>query len=537
MPFQFLCYQDNAIGTRVYRLLQQAYDIIHKEPALAGLRIRQALEEIGRFRLWTKHGYPLREDNEPYEIHKQAHSIYQRISSLLHIETIDPFDDDMVRRTARLQLRRMHALTLLLYPQKGVQYIPPAALQEKADEEADSDFASIQEEIDDLDDTLCGEEDFFMEMSDEEFSTTKADLTQKVSQNKSLEDWERALLLFEIDLAQVAWDIRKRQYENILPADVQKRIEKLLASGQTQALPTIYEYYRRRQESALNDFCFEKAYEESKALLDRLKTQQDNLAEINLSVMRNPLRGRVLSTFGRIVAIHAHSYEAITELDRAHQLFLEAETELVETEARTQQQLLMIQTMLEKKRIDPSLELDSKIDALLLDIDKQLTLYVEDKLPQEILRIDLRIACRLKVALIRKEKYPLLSRLSAKVAQEIDAIEEHIHHPWEQICGLIYALQPNNTPKEIKAVLQQCASISPDTAQALLGIVARAYLLEGKYRKGEKITERDKEEFISSLSPFARNWWEQYEIATRFHARCDHNKPGSPIDVFPFDLA
>ena len=101
----------------VYPLLQLAYDTIHKEPALAGLRIRQALEEIGRYRMWTKHGYPLREDNEPYHVHKQAHSIYQRISSLLHIERIDPFDDEMVRRTARLQLRRMHALTLTLYPQ------------------------------------------------------------------------------------------------------------------------------------------------------------------------------------------------------------------------------------------------------------------------------------------------------------------------------------------------------------------------------------------------------------------------------------
>ena len=124
MPFRFLQQHDNAIGHRVYPLLQQAYDVLLEEPALAGLRIRQALEEIGRYRRWTKHGYPLREDNEPYSIHRQAHSIYQRISSLLHIETIDPFDDAMVRRTARLQLRRMHAFTLDLYPKRGFRRSP-----------------------------------------------------------------------------------------------------------------------------------------------------------------------------------------------------------------------------------------------------------------------------------------------------------------------------------------------------------------------------------------------------------------------------
>ena len=534
MSFHFLEHHDNAIGMRVYPLLQKAYNIIHQEPALAGLRIRQALEEIGRYRMWTKHGYPLREDNEPYTIHKQAHSIYQRISSLLHIETIDPFDEEMVRRTARLQLRRIHALTAQLYPKKGARYIPPSN-KSKTDQTI-SDFEDIQEEIDDLDDLLCGEEAYFVRMSDEDFEQKKSDLTQEIKQNKSLENWQRNLLLFELDLVQVGWDMRKKQYEEILPKDVTRRIEELLVSGQPQALPTIYEYYRRRQESAVNDFFFEKAYEESKALLERLERKQDNLSELNLTNIRNPLRGRVLSTYARIVAIHAHSYEDVAELDRARTLFEEAEAEFVNSEARAQQKLFIIHTLLEKKRIAPSLSIDTELDSLLIDIDKMIALFIEERLPSEIFRIDLRIACRLKVALIRKEKYNHLSRLSSRIAQELSTTEDHLHHPWEQICGLIYTLQPHNTPKVIKNLLLRFAAITPDTEESLLGMTARGYLLEGEYQKGTIIRAQQQQKFIENLPPDAQVWWKQYDIGSRFASRCAKETAGSPLDIFPFDM-
>ena len=120
------------------------------------------------------------------------------------------------------------------------------------DQQEESDFEGLQEEIDDLDDNISGEDEMFIELSDEQFEKTKAELTQKINQNDSLAKWERTLLLFELDLAQVGWDLRKMQYEDNISTDVQRRIETLLASGRPQALPTIYEYYRRRQESALN---------------------------------------------------------------------------------------------------------------------------------------------------------------------------------------------------------------------------------------------------------------------------------------------
>ena len=536
MPFQFLKRHDNAIGLRVYPLLQLAYDTIHKEPALAGLRIRQALEEIGRYRMWTKHGYPLSEDNEPYHVHKQAHSIYQRISSLLHIERIDPFDDEMVRRTARLQLRRMHALTLTLYPQRGVQYVPPKALIEQEQQE-ESDFEGLQEEIDDLDDNVSGEDELFIEMSDEQFEKTKAELTQKINKNDSLAKWERTLLLFELDLAQVGWDLRKMQYEDNISTDVQRRIETLLASGRPQALPTIYEYYRRRQESALNDFFFEKAYEESKSLLEQFSSKENSFSELNLTTLRNPLRGRVLSTFGRIVAIHAHSYEAIGELDRARQLFTQAETELVDPEARAQQHLFIIQTLLEKKRIDPSWDIDAELDTYIEELDKHIERFIDGTPTQDIVRIDLRIVCRLKIALLRGEKYNHLTRLSTRIAQEVYDTENHLHHPWEQICGLVHALQPHNTPKEIRAILEECAKIPQDAEDSLLGLIARGYLLEGQYRRDGSISEKDQQSFIQSLPTDAQSWWEQYDIGSRFVDRCTKDSAGSPIDVFPFDMA
>ena len=137
-----------------------------------------------------------------------------------------------VRRTARLQLRRMHALTLTLYPQRGVHYIPPKALIEQGQQE-ESDFEGLQEEIDDLDDNVCGEDEMFIELSDEQFAKTKTELTQKINQNDSLAKWERTLLLFELDLAQVGWDLRKMQYEDNISTEVQRRIETLLASGRT----------------------------------------------------------------------------------------------------------------------------------------------------------------------------------------------------------------------------------------------------------------------------------------------------------------
>ena len=185
MPFRYLQNHPSAIGVRVYPLLQEAYEIIHTHPALAGLRLRQALEEIGRYRLWTKHGYPLRDDDEPYEIHRLAHSIYQRISSLLHIETIDPFDEDMVRRTARLQLRRMHDLVKALYPARGVRYIPPRAPNKPQQE---SDFEDLQEQIDDFDDLISGEERFFVQLSDEDYQRKEQELLKLVNQNKDLKD-------------------------------------------------------------------------------------------------------------------------------------------------------------------------------------------------------------------------------------------------------------------------------------------------------------------------------------------------------------
>jgi hypothetical protein len=429
----------------------------------------------------------------------------------------------------------MHALTLSLYPKRGVRYIPPKALREQ--EQIESDFEGLQEEIDDLDDLICGEDDFFIQISDLEFKNQQSTLTRTIKENKSMVGWERTLLLFELDLIQVGWDIRKMKYEDNISKEVQRNIETLLASGQQQALPTIYEYYRRRQESALNDFFFEKAYEESLALLTRLDRKQNNLSELDLSLIRSPLRGRVLSTFGRIVAIHAHSYEAPTELERAKKLFTEAEAELVHPEERAQQQLLIVHTLLEKKRINPKAHIDDEIDSFLPAIDKKIELFVEDKLPSEIFRIDLRIACRLKIALLRKEKYNMLSRLSARVAQEIQSVEEHLHHPWEQICGLIYALQPHNTPRNIRELLDTCAQIRPDTEESLLGLIARGYLLEGKYRKGEEITTKDQEEFVHQLPSDAQSWWEQYDIGSRFSVRCAQNTLGSPIDVFPFDMS
>ena len=419
--------------------------------------------------------------------------------------------------------------------QKGARYIPPPS--KEAVDGTPSDFEGLQEEIDDLDDLLCGEEAYFVRMSDEDFEKQTSDLTQRVKKNKSLQNWQRTLLLFEIDLVQVGWDMRKKQYEDILPKEVARRIEELLSSGRPEALPTIYEYYRRRQESALNDFFFEKAYEESKALFERLEKKRQSV-RAQPQQCRNPLRGRVLSTYARIVAIHAHSYEDTIELDRARMLFEEAEAEFVDPEMRAQQKIFIVHTLLEKKRIDPSQPIDLiEIDALLIDIDKMIELFIDDRLPAEIFRIDLRIACRLKVALIRKEKYNHLSRLSAKIAQEITSIEDYLHHPWEQICGLIYTLQPHNTPKVIKNLLTRFAEIQPTTEESLLGMIARGYLMEGEYQKGQSISEKQQQAFVAQLPADAQSWWNQYDMGSRFRTRCAQEIPGSPLDIFPFDMA
>ena len=197
----------------------------------------------------------------------------------------------------------------------------------------------------------------------------------------------------------------------------------MLESGQPQALPAIYEFYRRRQVSALSDFFFEQAYEESKALLDQLSTRKTSLKELNLQNIRNPLKGRVLSTYASVVAIHAHTYEDTAELERAYKLFEEAEDELVDPEERSQQRIYMIHTLLEYKRIDPEATLDTRIDELLVEIDRSIDLFLKDKLPEEIFRIDMRIACRLKVALIRNERYSNLSKISAKMASKIQDVD------------------------------------------------------------------------------------------------------------------
>ncbi len=534
MPFRYLKNHPSAIGVRVYPLLQEAYNIIHSHPALAGLRIRQALEEIGRYRLWTKHGYPLRDDDEPYEIHRLAHSIYQRISSLLHIETIDPFDDIMVRRTARLQLRRMHDLVTALYPARGVRYVPPRS---ESKPQEDSDFEDIQEQIDDFDDLLSGEESFFVQLSDEDYQRKEDELHKLVNQNKGLLSWQRDLLLFQLDLVDVNRDLQKKQYDDVLDPKIQQRIQRLLQSGQPQALPSVYEFYRRRQASALNDFFFEQAYEESQSLLAQLSQSPQSIGNIDLSFIRNPLKGRVLSTFGRIVAMHAHTYEALDELSRAYTLFEEAEAELVDPEERAQQRLLMIHALLEKERIDPSQSLDERLDDMLKEVDKSIQLYLDDKLGEHVFRIDLRIALRLKVALARGERYAKLSELSAKISNEIDTTDLGLHHPWDQISGLLYILQPHNTPKPIKKMLHAFAAIAPETEESLLGMTARCYLLEAEYQKGKSISPAKQAEFIAALPPDARRWWEEYDIGTRFQERCQQDVKGSPLDILPFDMS
>ncbi|MEC7985775.1 MAG: hypothetical protein VX278_11475 [Myxococcota bacterium] len=534
MPFRYLKKEQNAIGVRVYPLLQEAYDVIHHHPALAGLRIRQALEEVGRYRMWTKHGYPLREDDEPYEIHRLAHSIYQRISSLLHIETIDPFDEVMVRRTARLQLRRIHELVKALYPAKGVRYVPPRS-QNRTQEE--SDFEDIQEQIDNFDVLIGGEDGFFVQLSDAAYDRKEAELYELIRKNQTLLSWQRDLLLFQLDLVDVNRDIQKKQFDDVLSPEIEKRIQRLLQSGQPQALPSVYEFYRRRQASAIHDFHFEKAYVESQALLEQLSLSPKRIGDIDLSFIRNPLKGRVLSTFGRITAIYAHTYEDLTELERAYQLFEQAEAELVDPEERAQQRLLMIHVLLEKERIDPEEPISKELDERIAEVDKCIQLYLDDKLGESVFRIDLRIAVRLKVALCRKERYAQLSALSAKIASEIDSTDIGLHHPWDHIAGLLYILQPNNTPRPIKKMLKAFAAIDPSAEESLLGMIARCYMLEAEYQKGKAISTAQQTAFVASLPPDARRWWEEYDIGTRFRERCQQMSKGSPLDILPFDMS
>ena len=105
--------------------------------------------------------------------------------------------------------------------------------------------------------------------------------------------------------------------------------------------------------------------------------------------------------------------------------------------------------------------------------------------------------CRLKIGAASRRKYNNLNRLSTRPAQELYAdLENHLHHPWEQICDSIHALQPHNTPKRSKVVLEECAKIPQDAEDSLLGLIARGYLLEGQYRREVHQRKRHQQAFV-----------------------------------------
>ena len=128
---------------------------------------------------------------------------------------------------------------------------------------------------------------------------------------------------------------------------------------------------------------------------------------------------------------------------------------------------------------------------------------------------------------LRNKQYNHLTRLSTRITEEVLSVEEHLHR-------LFHILQPHNTPKEIRAVLEECAKAPHES---ILGLITRGYLLEGIYRKEGFVHEKAQHTFIESLPSDARVCWQQYDIGTRFAQRCTQKSNGSPIDIFPFDMA
>ena len=180
---------------------------------------------------------------------------------------------------------------------------------------------------------------------------------------------------------------------------------------------------------------------------------------------------------------------------------------------RAQQHLFIIQTLLEKKRIDPSTEVDAEIDSYIDELDKHIDRFIDGTPSQEIVRIDLRIVCRLKICASSGEKYNNLNRLSTRIAQELYDTENHLHHPWEQICGLVHALQPHNTPKKIRAVLEECAKIPQNAEDSLLGLTR---ILARRTIPTRRLHQRKRTRGICTSPPDAKSWWEQYDIGSRF---------------------
>ena len=529
MSFSRYKTRQDVIGQRIYPLMEEAYRVIHEHPALAGLRIRQSLEEMGRFRGWSKHGYPLRDDMEGYDIHRRAHSIYQRISGVLHIETIDPLDFAQVKRTVRYQLRKFHELLQILYPISGNSYVPPRQ------QEDGSDYEDIQEEIDAFDDRISGENDLLVQISDADYSKEWDRLCKLIRNDNGLQRWQKELLRFELDLVQVNRDLQKMQFQNDLSESIQNRIGLLLSSGRPEVLNDVFEFYRRRHLSAINDFVFEQSYEELKLLMLQLTQRTPSqVGNQTLEGYRNPLLGKMRSAFGRLVAIRAHCYEAADELSQAENLFKQAKEDLVDPEDIREQTLLYVHCLLERRVLSAG-DLPPELTSILAALDRLIERYLSNIDTESLVRIDKVIACRLKAAFVCNEKLPYIHKLGKKLSSELTN-GDVLHNPWEQIAGYLLLLIPSNMPRKIRAMLRKCAAIPAESENSLLGLVARTYILERKYRSKGGVSSADKLAYIDSLPEDAKMWWSDYDMGRRFDALCDKNKHGSPLLILPFDL-
>ena len=533
MSFDFLSTAPNPISTRIYPLISEGFKNFHSCPPFAAMRIRQSLEELAVIRCWTGTGYPVKGDDEDYQTHKLAHGIYGACSSILHVHTIDPLDASKVRRVTRAQLHYFHELMVKLYATRNVPYYPPTA--PKGEEGQDGEiFDNILEELDMFDDQVCGVSDFMSNLKEAEFDETYKKLFQKIQKSK-LDIWQRSFLFTQLLTSDQEYDIRRGRFDDELSEERKIWITTLLQSERSVGQYLAVECMRRRQEASLYDFHFEKALTDNKNLLKAVQSENTHEIEGISLDRKNPLEGRVLQTQSKIIAFQGHAFEDIDEIDRAIAMNRQASEEFESVEDRELCDLQLLHLYVEKYRIEPDDSLKEQALPIVEKIDNWISSYLKGHLQNQQVRIDIRIAARLKATYCMQLDFPLLKDVIAMVQPMLS--QGTYTQPWPQICGLICSLQPKSASKIFRSVLETMSEIKKTDEEAALGWIARTYLLNYFYEKGDDITEGDIKAYEGTLPKVAQQWWNDYGMKEKFLKGCDPNEKGSPISVLPFDFA
>jgi hypothetical protein len=533
MSFDFLATAPAPISTRIYPLISEGFANFHTCPPFAAMRIRQSLEELAVIRCWTGSGYPVRGDDEDYQTHKLAHGIYGACSGVLHVHTIDPLDATKVRRVTRTQLHYFHDLMVKLYANRSVPYYPPSAPKNQEGQSTEV-FNDILEELDIFDDQVCGSSDFMSNVKEENFDETYKNLYKKIQKSK-LGKWEKSFLFTQLLMSDQEYDIRRGRFDDELTEERRLWISTLLQSEKNVGQYLAVECLRRRQEASLYDFHFEKALNDNKNLLKAVQPEAiDEIEGISLD-RKNPLEGRVLQTQSKIIAFQAHAFEDTDEVDRAIEMNRKAIEEFEFVEDQELCDLQYLHLLVEKYRISGEEEIKEQAQPIIEKIDRWITSYLKGHLQDQKVRIDIRIAARLKTTYFMNIDFPQLKDIVA-IVQSIVIQESHTQ-PWPQICGLICSLQPNSAPKNLRKVLEDLSQIKATSEEASLGWISRTYLLNYYYEKGDALTEGDLIAYEGTLPKVALKWWNDYGMKERFLLGCSKDEAAKPVCVLPFDFA